>query len=82
MFFYPLTFYFLSRNLLSEMKNTNQLELVVKLKNLTPGNPFFVKTEYDRQQVTRLAKGMKLGGFIAIDVITKKEGNQFKVAAI
>lgn len=64
------------------MKIKEQLNIAVKLKELTPGNPFFVATEYERQQVIRLAKGLKQGGFIAFEVITKKEGSQFKVAAI
>ena len=64
------------------MKNKEQLNVGAKLKALTPGVPFFVQTEYQRQQVIRVAKALKQCGAIEFDVITKKEGNQFKVAAI
>ena len=41
-----------------------------------------VKTDQERQSVCRIAKTLKDSGAIEFDVVTKKDGSEFKVAAI
>ena len=56
--------------------------IVSKIKALKASKGFVVKTNSERQNVCRVAKLLKDNGIIEFDVVTKKEGDTFKVAAI
>lgn len=58
------------------------LNLAQRIRGLKAGKPFTVPTEKDRQSVCRIAKSLKDAGVIEFDVVTRKEGDAFKVAAI
>lgn len=58
------------------------LNLAQKIRALKTNKSFTVVSEKDRQTVCRIAKCLKDAGFIEFDVVTKKEGDAFKVAAI
>lgn len=58
------------------------LNLASKIKNLKLGEHFMVGSEQERQAVCRTAKVLKEAGAIAFDIVTKKDGKKFKVAAI
>ncbi len=53
-----------------------------KIKALKASKSFIVTSESDRRQVCRLAKMLKRHGLIEFNVVTRKEGDAFKVAAI
>lgn len=59
-----------------------ELNLAARIKNLKFGKPFYVKTEADRVKVCKIAKNLKDAGAIEFTVVTAKEGERFKVAAI
>ncbi len=52
------------------------------IKGMQAGEHFFVPTESDRQTANRIAKTLRAAGVIDFDVVTKKAGEKFKVAAI
>lgn len=59
---------------------TNKLgEAVASLK---PGQSFTVETEKERQSVCRMVKILRDAGCLTHQIITKKEDDHFKVAAI
>jgi hypothetical protein len=60
----------------------DQLSIAQRIKSLKPGKSFTVKTEPERQEACRLAKALKDMEYITFSIVTKKEGNLFKVAAI
>lgn len=59
-----------------------ELPLANKLRNLTPGKSFTVKTEGERQKVNRIVKALKDAGYLSHDIITRKSDSGFTVAAI
>lgn len=61
---------------------SKDLTLAQKVRGLKAGKPFTVPTEKERQQVCRIAKSLKDAGVIEFDVVTKRDGDVFKVAAI
>lgn len=58
------------------------LNLAQKVKGLKIGQHFMVATEKERQAASRIAKSLRDAGVIEFSVVTKQEGDQFKVAAI
>jgi len=66
----------------SEM--SKELNLASKVRNLKPGQSFFVADDKERQSVCRIAKNLRDAGVIEFDVVTKwsEDGQNFKVAAI
>ena len=65
---------------LDEMSKT--LNLAAKVRALKIGQHFIVKTEKERQAASRAAKSLRDAGVIDFDVVTKADGETFKVAAI
>ncbi len=61
---------------------SKQQKFIQKIKALKASKGFTVATESDRQSVCRAAAELKRYGKIDFDVVTKKEGDAFKVAAI
>lgn len=61
---------------------SKNLSMEHRIKNLRIGEHFHVKTDSERQHANRVAKILKRGGFIPFDVVTKKDAEGFKVAAI
>lgn len=61
---------------------SKNLSMEHRIKNLRVGQHFHVSTESERQHANRVAKILKRGGFIEFDVVTKADGDKFKVAAI
>lgn len=61
---------------------SKNLSMEQRIKKLKPGESFFVDTESERQNANRVAKVLKRAGFIEFDVVTKSDGDRFKVAAI
>lgn len=53
-----------------------------KLKRLKRGHSFTVSSEAERQTVCRIVKALRDAGYLPHKIITKKEGDAFKVAAI
>jgi hypothetical protein len=61
---------------------SKDLSLAQKVRSLKVASSFTVATEKERQQVCRVAKSLKDAGVIEFDVVTKRDGDIFKVAAI
>lgn len=61
---------------------SKQMQIAARVKRLEIGKSFFVETETERQEALRSAKVLKKAGAIAFDVVTRTEGNGFKIAAI
>lgn len=61
---------------------SKQQTFIHQIKALKASKGFVVATESDRQSVCRAAAELKRYGVIDFDVVTKREGNSFKVAAI
>lgn len=61
---------------------SNELNLAARIKNLKFGKPFFVKTKSDQVKVCKIAKTLRDAGAIEFTVVTLKEGDRYKVAAI
>ena len=59
-----------------------ELSLAQRIRALKIGQQFTVATEKERQQASRVAKSLKDAGVIQFDVVTKRDGEVFKVAAI
>lgn len=57
-------------------------DLESRIARLKVGEHFFVDTERERQQVCRAAKTLRRVGMLYGDIITKRDGQRFKVAAI
>ncbi len=61
---------------------SKEMNIAMRVKALKTGKFFMVATEKQRQEVCRAAKLLKDAGVIEFDVVTKREGDAFKVAAI
>lgn len=61
---------------------SKQNKFIQQIKALKTSKGFTVTSESDRQSVCRAAAELKRYGQIDFDVVTKKEGDAFKVAAI
>lgn len=61
---------------------SKNLSMEHRIKNLKLGEHFHVKTDSERQNANRVAKVLKRAGMIEFDVVTKRDGLTFKVAAI
>jgi len=61
---------------------SKQQKFIQQIKALKASKGFTVTTEVDRQIVCRAAAELKRYGQIDFDVVTKKDGDSFKVAAI
>jgi hypothetical protein len=61
---------------------SKQQQFIKQIKALKASKGFTVTTEADRQSVCRAAAELKRYGVIEFDVVTKREGDAFKVAAI
>ena len=61
---------------------SKELSIARQVRGLKIGQPFTVKTDKERQKVCRIAKALKDAGVITFDVVTKRDGDLFKVAAI
>lgn len=59
-----------------------ELTIAQKVRGLKIGKSFTVSTEQDRQRVCRVAKSLKDAGVISFSIVTKRDGDMFKVAAI
>lgn len=55
---------------------------VEELKGLKLGQHFIVGTEAERQTVLKEAKTLKKAGVLKLSIITRRDGEHFKVAAI
>lgn len=58
------------------------LTLVQRIKRMKIGQHFHVATKGEQQNACRAAKVLKQAGIIEFDVVTKRDGEQWKVAAI
>ncbi len=61
---------------------SKETSIANKIRALKASKGFVVTSESQRQNVCRVAKLLKDAGVIEFDVVTKKEGDAFKVAAI
>ena len=61
---------------------SNDEVFTAKLKGLKPGKSFEVDTESERRTVLRLVKLLTRNGILTQQIITRKDGDKFKVAAI
>lgn len=59
-----------------------QLNLAQRIRALAVGKSFHVDTEKERQEVCKVAKTLRDAGVIEFEVVTKQDGDRFKVAAI
>ena len=59
-----------------------QLNLAQRVRVLKIGQHFHVSTEKERQEVCKVAKSLRDAGVIEFNVVTKADGERFKVAAI
>jgi hypothetical protein len=63
--------------------NKNKPVLALKIKALTVGRSFLVKTVAEREAVCRAAKSLRDAKVINFDIVTKQQDDgTFKVAAI
>lgn len=60
----------------------HDLKFTLMIKALKIGEHFTVRTEYERQSASRAAKVLKRAGVINFDVVTRRDGKRFKIAAI
>lgn len=59
-----------------------KMHMAKRVRSMKIGEQFMVFTHKERQAVCRVAKSLKDSGAIEFDVVTKRDGNKFKVAAI
>lgn len=59
-----------------------QLNIAQKIRGLKVGEHFHVETEKERQEASKAAVTLRKAGVIEFEVITKQDGDRFKVAAI
>lgn len=61
---------------------SKQFSIEQQIRRMKQGDSFHVNGEKERQNACRAAKTLRKAGVIDFQVITRKDGDQFKVVAI